>query len=276
MKPAAFRYSRARCLDEALEALAASKADAKVLAGGQSLGPMLNLRLARPQSLIDIRHVAELRACSADTRLFSLGATITHAEIEDRAIEDFTRGFLPFVARSIAYRAIRNRGTVGGSLAHCDPAADWVSTMAALDATLVVNSNISGVRRLAADQFLVGAFTPQLSATEIIAAVEVRRLSAEARWGYHKVCRKTGEFARAIGIAVTDPQTGFCRVIGGAVEGRPVILSDAADALKSDGVERAAEVASEEISTRLAHLSPPHRQQVSVAVRRSLHQMARQ
>jgi carbon-monoxide dehydrogenase medium subunit len=237
---------------------------------------MLNLRLARPQSLIDIRHVAELRACSADARLFSLGATITHAEIEDGAIEDFTRGFLPFVARSIAYRAIRNRGTVGGSLAHCDPAADWVSTMAALDATLVVNSKISGVRRLAADQFLVGAFTPQLSATEIIAAVEVRRLSAEARWGYHKVSRKTGEFARAIGIAVTDRQTGFCRVIGGAVEGRPVILSDAADALKSDGVERAAEVATEEISTRLAHLSPPHRQQVSIAVRRSLQQMAMQ
>ena len=137
MKPAAFDYKRARTLPEAAEFLAAGNGDAKILAGGQSLAPMLNLRLARPHILIDIKRAEGLRELAGDDKVMSIGAGWTHAEIEDGAFEDPTRGLLPYVARGIAYRAVRNRGTIGGSLSHADPAADWISTMAALGATLV-------------------------------------------------------------------------------------------------------------------------------------------
>ncbi len=234
---------------------------------------MLTLRLARPGTLVDIRHVPELRAVRADSKSCSIGATLTHAEIEDGAIEDFSRGLLRYVARGIAYRAVRNRGTVGGSLAHADPAADWVSTMAAIDATIVIRGP-TGERRVPAEQFLVGAFTSELSATELLAAVELPRLSAAARWGYYKICRKTGEFAKAIGVAIQDSQIGLFRVIAGSTEGRPLLLVRSAEALASRGPEYAARGAREEIEQALPHLAAGRRQQLAVAVQRSLQQMS--
>jgi carbon-monoxide dehydrogenase medium subunit len=273
MKPAPLEYARPRTLREAVALLSDEAANAKVFAGGQSLGPMLNLRLARPGTLVDIRHVPELRAVRADSKSCSIGATLTHAEIEDGAVEDFARGLLRYVARGIAYRAVRNRGTVGGSLAHADPAADWVSTMAAIDATIVIRGP-AGERRVPAEQFLVGAFTSELSATELLAAVELPRLSAAARWGYYKICRKTGEFAKAIGVAIQDPQIGLFRVLAGSTEGRPLLLVRSAEALASRGPEYAARGAREEIEEALPHLASGHREQIVVAVQRSLQQMS--
>ena len=272
MKPAPLEYVRPRSLQEAIALLSDEAANAKVFAGGQSLGPMLNLRLARPGKLVDIRHIPELRAVRADSRSCSIGATLTHAELEDGAIEDFSRGLLRYVARGIAYRAVRNRGTVGGSLAHADPAADWVSTMAAIDATIVIRGP-AGERRVPAQQFLVGAFTSELGATELLAAVELPRLSAAARWGYYKICRKTGEFAKAIGVAIQDPQIGLFRVLAGSTEGRPVLLTRSAETLASRGPEYAARDAREEIEEALPHLASSHRQQLAVAVQRSLQQL---
>jgi carbon-monoxide dehydrogenase medium subunit len=273
MKPAPLEYARPRTLREAVALLSDEAANAKVFAGGQSLGPMLNLRLARPGTLVDIRHVPELRAVRADSKSCSIGATLTHAEIEDGAVEDFARGLLRYVARGIAYRAVRNRGTVGGSLAHADPAADWVSTMAAIDATIVIRGR-AGERRVPAEQFLVGAFTSELSATELLAAVELPRLSAAARWGYYKICRKTGEFAKAIGVAIQDPQIGLFRVLAGSTEGRPLLLVRSVEALASRGPEYAARGVREEIEEALPHLAVGHRQQLAVAVQRSLQQMS--
>jgi carbon-monoxide dehydrogenase medium subunit len=273
MKPASLEYARPRTLQEAVALLSDEAANAKVFAGGQSLGPMLNLRLARPGTLVDIRHVPELRAVRADSKSCSIGATLTHAEIEDGAIEDFSRGLLRYVARGIAYRAVRNRGTVGGSLAHADPAADWVSTMAAIDATVVIRGP-TGERRVPAEQFLVGAFTSELSATELLAAVELPRLSAAAQWGYYKICRKTGEFAKAIGVAIQDSQLGLFRVLAGSTEGRPLLLVRSAEALASRGPEYAARGAREEIEEALPHLAAGRRQQLAVAVQRSLQQMS--
>ncbi|MDB5583252.1 MAG: hypothetical protein JWR80_8428 [Bradyrhizobium sp.] len=273
MKPASLEYARPQTLQEAVALLSDEAANAKVFAGGQSLGPMLNLRLARPGTLVDIRHVPELRAVRADSRSCSIGATLTHAEIEDGAIEDFSRGLLRYVARGIAYRAVRNRGTVGGSLAHADPAADWVSTMAAIDATIVIRGP-TDERRVPAEQFLMGAFTSELSASELLTAVELPRLSAAARWGYYKICRKTGEFAKAIGVAIQDPQIGLFRVLAGSTEGRPLLLVRSAEALASRGPEDAARGAREEIEEILPHLAAGHRQQLAVAVQRSLQQMS--
>ncbi len=217
VKAAAFAYARAASAAEAIQMLAADP-DARLLAGGQSL-EYLNLRLARPAALIDIKRATELRLLQADAQHLRLGACWTHAEIEDGTIEDPTQGLLTHVARGIAYRAVRKRGTVGGSLAHADPAADWLTTMAVLGATIIVQGT-GGARSCPAAAFVRGPFATALGPAELIVAIEVPRLSPAARWGYHKVCRKTGEFARAIGAAVLDERHGLARVVTGATGGR--------------------------------------------------------
>ncbi len=273
MKPAPFDYVRPRDLQEALALLADENANAKVFAGGQSLGPMLNLRLARPSKLVDIRHIPDLRVVRADSRSWWIGATFTHAEIEDGVADDFSCGLLPFVARGIAYRAVRNRGTVGGSLAHADPAADWLSTMAAVGATIVLRGQ-AGERRVPAQQFLLGAFTSEVGSAEILTAIELPRLSAMARWGYYKVCRKTGEFAKAIGVTIQDPQIGLFRILAGSTEGRPLMLARSAEILANRGPDRAAREVRDEIDAALSHVEPGRRQQLVVAVRRSLQKIS--
>ena len=160
MKAAAFAYVRAQSVAHAVELLAADPDNTRVLAGGQSLGPMLNLRLARPATLMDIKRVASLRSLEADDRMMRIGACWTHAEIEDGVVEDPTRGLLPSVARGIAYRAVRNRGTIGGSLAHADPAADWVSgDGGARRGDVIVHGPGNAVRRCGADAFMRAGFS---------------------------------------------------------------------------------------------------------------------
>ena len=125
MKPVDFAYHRATGLDDALEHLNAAGDGAKLLGGGQSLGPMLNLRLARPRVLVDVSSVAALRAVESTRESVIAGAAVTHAEIEDRPASDVIERAMREVAAGIACRAVRNRGTIGGSVAHADPSADW-------------------------------------------------------------------------------------------------------------------------------------------------------
>ncbi|MBS0559002.1 MAG: FAD binding domain-containing protein [Proteobacteria bacterium] len=273
MKPAAFDYVRAGSVAEAAALLAEGAPDARLLAGGQSLGPMLNLRLARPARLIDLKRAAGLRDVMADETTLRIGAGWTHAEIEDGAVEDPARGMLRHVARGIAYRAVRNRGTLGGSLAHADPAADWVAVMAALGAAIVAQRAGGAERRIAAEGFVRGAFATALAPGEVLAAVEIPRLSPKARWGYHKVCRKTGEFAKAIGVAMLDPARGMSRVLAGAVEAAPVLLPHTAARLAEAGPDAAAAIVAEETGAALPHLSPAERALRAVAVRRALAQL---
>jgi carbon-monoxide dehydrogenase medium subunit len=267
MKPAPFTYARATSLAQAIELLAIEP-DARLIAGGQSLGPMLNLRLARPTQLIDIKRAADLRALDADSRHLRFGACWTHAEIEDGTIEDCTAGLLPHVAHGIAYRAVRNRGTVGGSLAHADPAADWLTTMAVLDAAIIIQG-ASGARRSPAMEFVQGPFATSLAAGDVIAAIEVPRLSSTARWGYQKICRKTGEFARAIGAVLFDERSGLARVVCGATGGAPIVLPRTAARLAEAGASAAADMVADEIISLKA--TPPLH---AVAVRRALAQLA--
>ena len=156
----------------------------------------------------------------------TLGACITHAAIEDRRVPDGTRGFLPAVAYGIAYRAVRNRGTIGGSLAHADPAADWLSALIALDAEVVLAGPDGRQSRQSLKSFSRGAMTTALASDEIITGVRIPNLSSSARWGYHKICRKTGEFAEAIGVVV-DHGDGRRRCVAGATGGVPVTLEGA-------------------------------------------------
>ncbi|SDS50985.1 FAD binding domain-containing protein [Bradyrhizobium canariense] len=274
MKPAAFDYKRARTLPEAAEFLAAGNGDAKILAGGQSLAPMLHLRLARPHILIDIKRAEGLRELMGDDKVMSIGAGWTHAEIEDGTFEDSTRGLMPYVARGIAYRAVRNRGTIGGSLSHADPAADWISTTAALGATLVSQGADGRKHRLSADTFLEGAFQTRLGANEVLIAIEAPRLSDKAGWGYYKICRKSGEFATAIGVAIFDPKSGLSRVLAGATDGPPVLLPETAKVLIDKGASVAGDSVEAEIASVLLGHDAAARQLHATAVRRALDMLA--
>ena len=138
MKAAAFDYARPATAAAACQLLAAAGGMAKLVAGGQSLGPMLNLRLAQPASLVDLTALDAFASVRDEGAALFIGAGVTHAAIEDGRAADPSNGLMPEVAANIAYRAVRNRGTIGGSLAHADPAADWVSTMRVLDAVYLI------------------------------------------------------------------------------------------------------------------------------------------
>lgn len=230
MKAAQFDYVRPRDLGEALEALKA--ADAKPIAGGQSLGPMLNLRLARPKLLVDVSRIPSLMQIQDEGDAWRIGASVTHAELEDRPLAGCEP--LASVARGVAYRAVRNRGTVGGSLAHADPAADWPLALAALGATLRV-TGASGRREIPADAFMTAGFTTELRDDEIIESIRVPKLGAGARWGYYKFCRKTGEFPDAAAALLLDPQRRVARLFAGALDRPPQPLDAVARAVAEQG-----------------------------------------
>ncbi len=228
MKPVAFDYVRPSSLAEAVALLDNGNIAVKVLAGGQTLGPMLNLRLVRPELLVDVTRIPELTRMEEESKSIVLGACTTHAAIEDGRIPDGTRGIMPAVARGIAYRAIRNRGTIGGSLAHADPAADWMTWLTTVDAEVLIFGP-SGRRAVPVAAFMTGVFETVMGAGEILEAVRVPKLSAGANCSLYKVCRKTGEFADAIGAILWDPERSLCRLVVGATDSKPIVLENRAD-----------------------------------------------
>jgi carbon-monoxide dehydrogenase medium subunit len=239
MKAAAFDYVRPESVHDAVALLTGADGGAKVCGGSQSLGPMLNLRLAQVDALLDLSGLQELRGFhlhgdAPQEKVLRIGAAVTHARIEDGELPDVTRGLLPSVAANIAYRAVRNRGTLGGSLAHADPAADWVSVMCLLDAAVVL-AGPDGERSVQATDFFVGPFTTLLEMDEVVVAVDVPRFSDTARWSYRKVCRKPGEFADAIGAVWVDPARGIARALMGSLDSMPFVVegADALDALRN-------------------------------------------
>lgn len=232
MKPAAFNYVAATSGAEALQLLSARGAGAKFAAGCQSLGPMLNLRLARPSQLVDLSTATDLRSVRDEAGAILYGAAVTHAEIEDGVVPDVTGGWLQAIARGIAYRAVRNRGTIGGSLAHADPAADWVVTLTALGAEIVLVSR-QGSRSLPMTAFITGALTTALADDELLSGVRIAKPGPAARWGYWKFTKKRGEFAKASAAVLIDPDRNETRLVVGAIERAPILLPDAA-AILSD------------------------------------------
>lgn len=227
MKPVKFEYARPIDLSAAFELGGRDDAMVKFIAGGQSLGPMLNLRLVQPDLLVDITAIAELKRFEQKPDALFIGACATHADIEDGRVPDVTRGAMRAVASGIAYRAVRNRGTIGGSLVHADPSADWISALAALGAQVVVRSR-QQERRVPVETLMTGVFECGLSPGEVLTGVEVPRLSPHARWGYFKHCRKTGELAHAIGAYLYDPDRAVRRAVIGATGTRPIVFGDTA------------------------------------------------
>lgn len=227
MKPVPFDYARPTTLADATKLLSQKGGSARALAGGQSLGPMLNLRLAQPHLLVDITSIPELTAVVDGRDHLEIGACVTHADIEDGRVPDPSNGLLRHVAGRIAYRAVRNRGTIGGSIAHADPAADWVSALSLMDARAVVWGG-RGSRSVAVADLMISSFTTVLEPGEIIRSIHVPKLSPGARWGFYKFSQKAGEFAHVIGGVLFDPDRNSFRAVIGAIETSPIVVSSAA------------------------------------------------
>ena len=226
MKPSRFEYERPADLAGAIALNRREDLAVKILAGGQSLGPMLNLRLAQPDMLVDITGIPELKRVEVSYDAIIVGACVTHADFEDERVPDVTGGALPRVARGIAYRAVRTRGTIGGSLSHADPSADWSSSLAAIGAEVIIRGP-AGQRRLAIEDFITGVFEVALEQGEILEAVRIPRLSRSARFGFYKICRKPGELAQAIGAILHDPERSVFRAVFGATRSTPIVVSNA-------------------------------------------------
>jgi carbon-monoxide dehydrogenase medium subunit len=225
MKPAPFTYHRARSAEDAVERLAAGDGMARLLAGGQSLVPMLNLRLAPAADLVDIGAIESFRRHEELPGALRIGACVTHGTIQRGEIPDPANGLMARVAAGIAYQAVRNRGTIGGSMALADPSADWVSLLVALDATVEWVGQ-QGAQQGPAAGFMLGAYTTRLDFSDVLTALVIPRLSSNARFGYYKICRKTGEFASSLAAVINDRQRRYSRVVLGATGGAPIILGE--------------------------------------------------
>ncbi len=198
MKPARFDYARPATLAEALALLA--QPEAAVLAGGQSLMPMMNLRVARPALLVDINRLPGLGEIRLAGGVLRIGALARHAEVLASPLVAQAAPLLPQALAQVAHAAIRNRGTLGGSLSLADPAAELPACMLALDATLVVAS-ARGERRIPAGAFFHGLYSTALAADELLLAAELPAAAPGWRFAFLEVARRHGDFAMA-GVAL--------------------------------------------------------------------------
>ena len=259
MKPAPFSYYRATSVEDAITALSGADGMAAVLAGGQSLVPMLNLRLSPVDHLIDLRPITALSRQEETPEAICYGALTTHAAFEDGAVPDGTNGLMRYAASHIAYRAVRNRGTLGGALALADPAADWLTTAVALDASVTLTGP-DGQRYLAITDFVVGPYYTQIAEHEIIDSVVVPRRSATERWGYYKVAPKVGEYAKSLAVALVDSEKASARLVIGAWSDVPLVLEASASALL-DGAKKndLSMIVQNELDVKMPSLSPAER-----------------
>lgn len=230
MKPAPFAYVRPTALNEALRLLADDTVETMPIAGGQSLVPLLALRMSGAERLVDIGRLEALRSVAETSAMVTIGAGITHAAIEDGRVPDPANGLMRRIAKGIAYRAVRNQGTIGGSIALADPAADWPACLTALHAVARI-AGPDGEREMPVADLIEGVFSTALARGELIVAFDIPRLSASAKVGFAKVARKAGAFAMSLVIVVAD--RGVARVVLGGAGTRPLALEETARVLAS-------------------------------------------
>jgi carbon-monoxide dehydrogenase medium subunit len=233
MIPAPFEYHVARSLDEALRLLDQHGDEAKVLAGGHSLLPLMKLRLAAPRYVVDIGRIRQLDYIREENGRIAIGALSTHAAIEGSALLKAKCPLLAETAREIGDVQVRNRGTIGGSLAHADPAADYPAAILALDAELVATS-AAGTRTLAAGEFFVDLLTTQLRPGEIVTEVRVPADGGRTGTAYSKLHQPASGFA-VVGVAARVMLSAK-----GVIEGAAVgVTGVAAKAYRATTVEKA-------------------------------------
>lgn len=252
MIPGPFDYRAPASIDEAVSVLA-DHGDAKVLAGGQSLIPMMRFRLTEPSLLVDVNDVPELSGMEEGDGELRIGATVRHADVEHSELAATRYPLLAEAAGLVADPLVRNRGTVGGSLVHADPAGDWGAVMLACGAELVARS-ADGERTIPVDDFLFGPFTTSLDPGELLVEARVPRPGDRSGGAYEKLERKVGDFA-TVGVAarVELDADGVCTSAGlgltavGPSNLRPEDAEAALEGgpLDDDSVEEAAERAAE-------------------------------
>ena len=229
MKPVSFKYFAPRTVDDALDLLAQHGQDGKILAGGQSLVPAMNFRLARPTSLIDINRIDALDYVRENEGALRIGALARHARFETPLTGGALSALLPRVARHIGHLPIRSRGTFCGSIAHADPASEWCLLAAALDAELVILSR-RGQRSARPNEFFVTALTTTLEPDELLTEIRLPLLDDGWRTGFAEFSRRAGDFALAMCTALLRCEDGRIvevRIgIGGATD-RPARIAAA-------------------------------------------------
>jgi carbon-monoxide dehydrogenase medium subunit len=269
MKASAFAYARATSVTNALDMLAAHGDRAKVLSGGQSLMPAMNLRLISPELIVDIGELAELRGIAVKGDVLTIGALTRHVELL-RSTEIAVHA--PLLAEAIAHvahPAIRNRGTIGGSLAHADPASELPACMLALGATVIVRGS-GGERRIAAEEFFTGIYETALSSKELLVAVELPAAQKHSAHFFHEFARRHGDYA-IVGLAaqarVSDGTFAGLRLGFFAVGDRPLLAKAAS---KLIGVAVTLAVLVEAARALDDELDPQEDQEASPAMRRHL------
>ncbi|MDO8278539.1 MAG: xanthine dehydrogenase family protein subunit M [Burkholderiaceae bacterium] len=255
MKPPKFQYEAPSSLKEALGRMAELGDTAKFLAGGQSLVPAMNMRLATPEYLIDLGRIEALRGIrELPDGGVQAGALTTHAAFERSELLQRRMPLIPAVMRFVAHAQIRNRGTIGGSLAHADPAAEWQAVCIALDATVVVTS-AQGQRRVKAADFTQGVYTTDLQPGELIEAVEFPAWPAQRRWGFEEVSRRLGDFAITGALCTLELDAGgLCkqaRCVVFAASPKPVVI-EAASALLNGRIVTDEAIAAVALAARAA------------------------
>jgi len=254
MKPSSFRYFAPRSVDDALDLLATHGEEGKILAGGQSLVPAMNFRLARPTSLIDINRIDALDYVREDGGELHIGALARHARFQAPVTAGALSAFLPQVARHIGHLPIRSRGTFCGSIAHADPASEWCLLAATLDAELVIVSR-RGQRSVRPNEYFVGALSTTLEPDELLTEIRLSLLDDGWRTGFAEFSRRAGDFAFAMCAAFLrfeDDRVVEARIgVGGATD-RPLRIAAAEAVLTgTDGgpsiVREAGKIAAETI-----------------------------
>lgn len=233
MIPAAFDYTRPSTLDEAVTALTQGGEDAKVLAGGQSLMPLLRLRLAYPEIVVDLNHVPELRGVRDEGDSLLIGSMTTHYDVVRDPLIGSHCGLLAQATATVADPAVRHRGTLGGALAHCDAASDLPAVAVALDAEMVA-AGPRGRRTIPAGDFFVDYLTPALESDEVLVAVRFPKLPGEWGFSYQKFHRNAQAWA-IVGVAAAVRRGG-----GSIAETRVGLTNMASVPVRARGVEAAA------------------------------------
>jgi aerobic carbon-monoxide dehydrogenase medium subunit len=247
VKPARFEYVRPESLKGALEVLAQHGSDAAVLAGGQSLMPMLNLRMAAPAVVVDINRIPELDRIATVGGQIEIGSRARHNDVLRSPIVNDGTSLITEALRHVAHEAIRNRGTLGGSLALADPAAEMPACAVCLGAEIVAAS-VRGERRIAAEDFFEGLYATALAPDELLVKVRVPAFDKAWRFGFEEVARRHGDFALAglaLGLRVEGSTIVDSRIVFAAIEPTPKRAREAerrlvgADILSADAATRA-------------------------------------
>ena len=238
MIPASFDYEVADSAAHALQLLATHGDDAKLLAGGHSLLPMMKVRLAQPAVLIDIARVTELSGIRVDGDEVVIGATTRHAELATSELLAAEVPILAHAAAQVGDPQIRHRGTIGGSLAHADPSADLPMTLVALGGSVEITGS-SGVRTVLADDFFTGPFESALGPDELLTAVRVPR-GANVRWGYQKFVRRANDWA-IVGAAAYGGRVALASMGGTPLRARATEQALASGASIAEAASHAAE-----------------------------------